>query len=192
VLIKARVLGLQLFEEIVAQVEFDVARDADKNPALAVEKDALDQGNRDEQTGEEQNAAPGHAVVEPVDGRLQNLGKQNPDGIGGDAGESAPHVPPAVAAHVSEEGGHIAKHFSIVRGERAVCGARQKALLRLDDFEAFYCGKVAHVEGSYFATSFHGCGCNNQIVVADHLASQLQIGPKMCVYLCRQISIRND
>jgi hypothetical protein len=42
-LIEARVLLFEMAEEVVAQVEFDLARDADENPALGVEKDALDE-----------------------------------------------------------------------------------------------------------------------------------------------------
>ena len=52
-LIEARVLLLQFAEEIVAQVELDFARDADENPALGVEEDALDERDGDQQAGEE-------------------------------------------------------------------------------------------------------------------------------------------
>ena len=115
-LIEARVLLLQLAEEVVAQVELDLARDADENPALRVEEDALDQGDGDQERGEEQNQFPGRPSVDRVDGHAQDPGKLHGDDVGADAGERAPHVSPAVAAHVFIERGKIAKHSSIVRG----------------------------------------------------------------------------
>ena len=50
-LIEARILPLQLPEEVVAQVELDLPRYADQNPALGIEKDALHQGDRHQQPG---------------------------------------------------------------------------------------------------------------------------------------------
>jgi hypothetical protein len=115
-LIEARVLHFQLAEEVVAQVELDLPRDADENPALRVEKDALDQSDRGQQAGEDEDSLAGDAVAHGVDGSLDDLGKEHPDGVGRDAGERAPQVSPAVAAHVTVERGQIAEHGLIVRG----------------------------------------------------------------------------
>ena len=54
-LIEARVLLFQLAKEVVAQVELDLPRDADENPALRVEEDAFDQRDGDQQPGKEQD-----------------------------------------------------------------------------------------------------------------------------------------
>ncbi len=40
---------LQMREQIVAQIEFDLARDADQDPARQVLKDGLDAGDRQQQ-----------------------------------------------------------------------------------------------------------------------------------------------
>ena len=116
-LIEARVLLFQVDEEVVAQVELDLARDADENPSLGVKKDAFDQRDSHQQPGEEQNPVASDPVAHPVDGLFQHLGKEHPNGIGGNARETAPHVSPAVAAHIDEERAQIAKHGFIVRGK---------------------------------------------------------------------------
>jgi hypothetical protein len=115
-LVEARILALQVKEEVVAQIELDLPRYADQNPALSVKKDALDQRDGDQQPGEEQNLLAGYSVLHLVDGHLQDPGKLHRDRIGGDARQSAPHISPSVAAHVFEERGQIAKHGPIVRG----------------------------------------------------------------------------
>jgi hypothetical protein len=116
-LIEARVLLFEVMEEIVAQVELDLARDADQNPALRVEEDAFDQEIPTSNPAKSR-ICPWSAwsLLQLVDGLLQHLGNCTADGVGGDAGERAPQVSPAVAAHVGEEGAQIAKHGSIVRG----------------------------------------------------------------------------
>ncbi len=53
-LIETGVLFLQMAEQVVAQVELDFARNADQDPALRVEEDALDEGDDDQQAGKEQ------------------------------------------------------------------------------------------------------------------------------------------
>ena len=73
-LVKPRVLKFQLFEEVVAQVEFDLARDADQNPALRIKKDAFDEGDRDQDEREDQNQLMRCALLDPVDRHAQNSG----------------------------------------------------------------------------------------------------------------------
>ena len=118
-LIKARVLLLQLAEQVVAQVELDLARDADQNPALRVEKDALDQ--RDGRPAGRRRSGSARAWF-PCSIRLMAMPrtprKLHRDDVRADARQRAPHVSPAVAAHVTEERGQIAKHDSIVREGR--------------------------------------------------------------------------
>src|ERR1039458_1198072 len=116
-LIEARVLPLQVAEEVVAQVELNLPRDADENPALGIEKDALGERNSDQQACEAENRfAVGLVLLQFVDGPSQDSGKLDRRRIGGNARESAPQVSPAVAAHVTEERAQIAEHGFIVRG----------------------------------------------------------------------------
>ena len=116
-LIEARVLPLQVEEQVVTQVKLDLSRDADETPALGVEKDALGQRYGHQQTCKAENRFAGSLVLlHLVDGPSQNSGKLDRCRIGGDAGEGAPQVSPAVAAHIWEEGGQIAEHISILRG----------------------------------------------------------------------------
>ena len=80
-LVEARVLPLQVVEEVVAQVELDLAGDADDDPAGAEEEDALDGGDSDQQPGIEQDLLPGDALVEIVDGNANDLREEDPDGV---------------------------------------------------------------------------------------------------------------
>src|SRR5437879_6295443 len=100
-------------EEVVAEVELDVAGYADENPALRVEEDAFDEVNRDQQSGIKQNGLPGGAVLfEVVNGFADDARTLHGNRIGGNDREAAPHISPAVAAHVGEERAQIAKHIS--------------------------------------------------------------------------------
>ena len=56
-------LLLKLQEEVVAEVEFDVAGDADEDPAREEEEDAFGDGDGDEQAGVEEDLLAGHAMV---------------------------------------------------------------------------------------------------------------------------------
>ena len=120
-LVEAGVLPFEVAEEVVAQVELDLARDADENPALGVEKDAFDQRDGDQQAGEDEDLAAGGPVLHLVDGASDDLGKLHGDSVGANAGEGAPQVSPAVAAHVTEERAEVAEHGFIVRGRGRDC-----------------------------------------------------------------------
>ena len=110
-LIEAGVLLLEMAEEVVADVEFNLPRNADENPALGVEEDAFGERNNDQQACEDENRfAGGLLFLHFVDGHSQDSGKLDRRRIGGDAGEAAPQVSPAIAAHVTEEGAEIAEH----------------------------------------------------------------------------------
>ena len=77
-LIETGVLAFQLPEEIVAQIEFDFARDADQDPALGVEEDAFDEGDSDKNAGEKNNAFARDSVLQFVDCLSQNLRETAP------------------------------------------------------------------------------------------------------------------
>ena len=116
-LIKTGVLLFKLAKQIVAQVEFDLARNSDENPALRIKKNAFGQRDSNQQASEEKN----HLVVckiflQLVDRESQHPGKLDCGRIRGNAGKRAPKVSPAIAAHVPKERSQIAKHGSIVRG----------------------------------------------------------------------------
>ena len=82
VLIEARVLLFQVNEEVVAQVELDLARDANQNPSLRVEKNALHQRDQNQQPSEDQNPVAGDSVAESIDGLFKHLGKKHPHRVG--------------------------------------------------------------------------------------------------------------
>ncbi len=114
-LIEVCILLFQLSEEIVAQIELDIARDADQHPALSVEKNPFDERDGDQQQSQKKDVLARGAVLERVDGAAKYARKLDPDGIGADAGQRAPHVSPAVTAHVGEKRGQVAQHGFIVR-----------------------------------------------------------------------------
>ena len=121
-LIETRVLQLQLAEEIVAQIELDVARDADENPALRVEKDAFDQEMATRSRAKIRISSRGRPFLDPVDGHAQNPGELHRDDIGGDARQRAPHVSPAVAAHVADRAGRGRRAWFYCTGFAAMRG----------------------------------------------------------------------
>jgi hypothetical protein len=94
-LIEARVLLLfEVTEEVVAHVELDLARDADENPALRVEKDALDQRDGDQQAGEQRIGLRLVLMpLQPSTAHAQHPGKLHRRGIGATQ-ESVPHTYP--------------------------------------------------------------------------------------------------
>ena len=65
--------ALQVREEIVAQVEFDVAGDADDHPARQKLEDSLDQSDGDDQQGIGEKFLAGHSGVKIVDGAAREL-----------------------------------------------------------------------------------------------------------------------
>ena len=117
-LVEARVLRFQLAEQVVAQVELDLARDPDQNPALRIHENALDQVDRDQKQGKEQNVLAGGSVLDGIHRHAQNAGELHGDNVRATQARAAPHVSPAVAAHVGVEWAKVAKHSSIVRFAR--------------------------------------------------------------------------
>ncbi len=103
-------LLFKLAEEVVAEVELDVAGDADEDPARVKEEDALGHGDADEQAGVEENLPAGDALVEVVDGDSDDTGKKDPDGAAEYGHEGSPSVGALVAAHVREERLQVFEH----------------------------------------------------------------------------------
>src|SRR5262249_11283712 len=81
---------LQVREEIVAQVEFNLARDADHQPSRQKLEDALDTGNGQQQQGINQDFVLRHSRFEVVDGTSDDLGKQHPYSVVEEYGHCAP------------------------------------------------------------------------------------------------------
>ena len=103
-------LPLKMAEEIVAQVELYFAGNADDDPASKKEEDALAGGNSYQQPGIAENLLPGDAVVQVIDGDTNDLGKKDPEGIGGHRDQSAPDKVPPIAAQIGEERPKGSKH----------------------------------------------------------------------------------
>lgn len=68
-------------EQVVAEVEFDVARNADDNPTGQVLKNAFGSGDGHQQKRVDEQLASGDAVLKGVESATNNLREQNPDTI---------------------------------------------------------------------------------------------------------------
>src|ERR1019366_5610885 len=73
--------ALQVLEQVVAQIEFDVAGDADDHPAREELEDAFDEGDGDYEQGIGQEFLAGYTGVKIVDGATQNLREEDPDSV---------------------------------------------------------------------------------------------------------------
>ena len=72
---------LQVREEIVAQVELNIPRDADDHPPRQELKHSLDQRDGDNQQRIGEKLLAGHTGVKIVNGAPQDLRKQDPDSV---------------------------------------------------------------------------------------------------------------
>ncbi len=76
-------------EQIVAQIEFDFAGDADQDPAGQVLEDGLDRGDRKQQqrilqhivANHRRAVVPGDADVQNIDGLANDEREENPDAV---------------------------------------------------------------------------------------------------------------
>ncbi len=119
----------QVLEEVVAQVEFDFARDADHDPARQELEEALGGGNGDEQQGidddlvlrEARAGVADHAAHDGRDAAMrfpaqvvhrpaQHLREQDPDPVHQQNGAAAQDVAPLVFAEVGEQGAEVLEH----------------------------------------------------------------------------------
>ena len=73
--------ALEVREQIVAQIELDIAGNADDHPARQKLKNSLDQRDGDDQQRVGEKLLAGHAGVQIVNGAAQDLRKQNPDSV---------------------------------------------------------------------------------------------------------------
>ena len=103
----ALVVGIrEAFEsqkKIVAQVELDVARNADDDPAGQELKDSLGGGDTEQDGSVEQKLAAGDASVQIVGSFAQNEREQDPDAIGEEDTKRAREVSPSIASHVEQQ-----------------------------------------------------------------------------------------
>ncbi len=74
-LIESRILLFKMAEKVITQVKLDLARNANQNPTLRIEKHALHQRNRHQRSRKQHDSAMRNAVVQLVDGLLQHFGK---------------------------------------------------------------------------------------------------------------------
>jgi hypothetical protein len=68
-------------EQIVAQIEFDFARDPDHDPASEKLEDGLDAGDRQQQERVGQQFVAGDALVKIVDGAANDQREENPNPV---------------------------------------------------------------------------------------------------------------
>jgi hypothetical protein len=93
-LVEARVLRFQLLEQVVAQVELDLARDPDQNPALRVHENALDQVDGRPESGQTQNVPAGGSFLDGIDRHPQNRGNSTADTCSCDTHARVPRTYP--------------------------------------------------------------------------------------------------
>src|SRR5579864_2251697 len=131
--------ALQAREEIVAQVVFDLARDADHQPARQKLKDSLGPGNGNQQQRVDHELLPRGLLIEIVNGAADYLREQHPDSVVGEDGQPSPEQRPAVLVQVRKKRPQVFKHAVswmilagtgardfCVFGRRAVAGAQRR------------------------------------------------------------------
>ena len=89
-------------EEIVAQVELDLARDADHDPAGEKLKDSFAERNGDQQPAPRQQLAVSNAAVHVVRDALDNARGLDHDSVGAKHGEGSGYESLPIPLHVGE------------------------------------------------------------------------------------------
>ena len=96
-------------EQIVPQVEFNVARDTDHNPAREELEDSFGDGDGEQQSGVNQKLVPRGACSQ-IGGRFQvirgfadNQRKQHPNAVVEQHADCAQNVSPAIALQVGQQ-----------------------------------------------------------------------------------------
>jgi hypothetical protein len=100
-------------EEIVAQIELDVAGDADHDPARKKLENALAQCDADQQSGEEEELVARHALVQGVGGHAEHPGHLDQDRVGEQNATRARDVTPAVAFQVGQQRAQVLRKHQI-------------------------------------------------------------------------------
>ncbi len=93
-------------EQVVAQIEFDVARYANHDPARQEKKDSADRSDLQHLPGEVQQLCGSHFSVEVVHGVADNLRQQHPCAIAQQNAEDARHKTPAITFEVRQKRTH--------------------------------------------------------------------------------------
>ena len=89
-------------EEIVAKVEFDVAGNADDDPARQELEDPFGDGESEQDAGVDQEFVASHAVVKIVSSLAEHQREENPDTVGEENAERAREVRPSITLQVRQ------------------------------------------------------------------------------------------
>ena len=87
-------------EQVIAQVEFDVARDADHDPTGKELEDSFPNRDREQQPGEEKKFVASNAFQQGVGSDPQHLGTQNLNAVGQEDADRTRGVAPAVTLQI--------------------------------------------------------------------------------------------
>jgi hypothetical protein len=94
---------LELREEVVTHVVFDVARRADENTPHEKPEVRADDADREEQTAVFQQLAPGHGTREIVNRVLQHAGRGNRDRLRQDDADQAGQKRAAISQTIAKQ-----------------------------------------------------------------------------------------
>ena len=108
-LVEAGVEGFEMAEEIVAQVELDLARDADHDPAGEELKDAFAYGDGNQQPAPGEQFPVSDTAVQIVNDALDEARGLHHDSVGAEDREGAGHKTLPVLFHVWEERPELGK-----------------------------------------------------------------------------------
>src|SRR5262249_23147409 len=95
--------ALQVCEEIIAQIEFDVARDADDDPASQKLKDPLGEKNSDDPESVVDELGASDRLGEVVNRGLDDARELSGDSIGQQDRQSAQHEAAAVTLQIGNQ-----------------------------------------------------------------------------------------
>ena len=125
-------LFFELGEEVVAEIELDIARDTDNDPAHEEQQDAVGHGDGDQQAGVGEDLVPGDADGEVVDGDADDPGELHPDSVGEDGADTAPQIAAPVAAHIGKQGLEVFEHSVRLcwRPEQKICSGKAEEKVR--------------------------------------------------------------
>ena len=101
-LVEAGVERFQMAEQMIAQVELDLARDADQDPAREVLKDPLAERNGHQQPAPGQQLAVRNALVQVVGNAADEPRRLHHDAVRAQHGGATGHIALPVLLHVGE------------------------------------------------------------------------------------------
>ena len=100
----------QVFEQVVAQIKFDLAGNPNQLPAGQKLKNAFGYGNRDQYQGIEDELVAGYTLLNVIHGVSHLKRELRPNEVGANHGESAEHESPAVAPEVRFQRAQMLEH----------------------------------------------------------------------------------